>query len=108
MKPPDPEISEEELRYIVNHVVLPPELPQKDDSSNENDDVLLRFVHTAAVSFASQLPSNASRTWEPIITMLSQWMEISQHGTINEIILDQALEGMRAGGMSGDPIHNWP
>lgn len=91
-------VSREELRYIVNHVVLPPELPQEDDSSVSYDDVLLRLVHITAVSFASQLSADDARLWEPIKKMLAQWIEIAQNGSIDDTTLDQALKHIGVGG----------
>lgn len=92
-------VSRKELRYIVNHVVLPPELPQEDDSSVSYDNVLLRLVHTTAVSFASRLSADEAWLWEPIKTMLAQWTRIAQDGSIDDMTLNQALEHIGVGGM---------
>ncbi|KAG6871721.1 hypothetical protein C0995_000804, partial [Termitomyces sp. Mi166 len=57
------------LEYIINHVCLPPRLPQSDDSSMENDLSLLDFVISNAKVFAGSMSSDAL-DWGPIIQML--------------------------------------
>lgn len=34
-----------DLRYVINHVFLPPKLPQKRDSAPQNDRLLTDLVH---------------------------------------------------------------
>ena len=46
------------LLYILNHVFLPPKLPQKDDSGSNNDTSLCRFVCEAARKFTPQIQQN--------------------------------------------------
>lgn len=47
------------MSYVVNHVFLPPQLPQADDSGNyENDVKLLKLCESALKTFQRYLTSH--------------------------------------------------
>ncbi|THU85243.1 hypothetical protein K435DRAFT_764380 [Dendrothele bispora CBS 962.96] len=58
------------LEYIVNHVFLPPKLPQKDDYTMPNEEYLCEIVHQSAMKFRSQYVAQDNVGWNAIINML--------------------------------------
>ncbi|KAH0566189.1 hypothetical protein GP486_000421 [Trichoglossum hirsutum] len=64
------------LRYIVNHVFLPPKLPQQDDSGVVKDTALIEKCLEALTSFQAQVPVKEHPEWEPCIRMLRNMLRL--------------------------------
>ncbi len=65
--------STEELDYIINHVFLPPKLPQEYDDGHQNelrDIALCRLAHEAAVQFPQYLAECHQTQWDVVTRML--------------------------------------
>ncbi|CZR56441.1 uncharacterized protein PAC_06329 [Phialocephala subalpina] len=73
------------LEYIVNHVFLPPKLPQLNDTTPEVEVALTKLFHHTLISFIGLLPEDDQDDWIKLPPMLS-------------ILLDD--------GNSGNPIRN--
>lgn len=64
------------LRYIMNHIFMPPKLPQANDDSAENDEALCVTAYRCAVQYVIHLPTEKLPSWRRIIRMLSSIREL--------------------------------
>lgn len=51
------QFSQHELRFFINHLFLPPKLPQEDDHDSRLDDRLLCLVTESLAKFTQLLPA---------------------------------------------------
>jgi hypothetical protein len=82
-----------DLRYIFNHVFLPPKLPQSDDSSHLRNQYLTRLYREALDDAAT---FDTSCKWYKHSTMLKILLSESEDGMISTVDLECALPAMRA------------
>ncbi|PPQ73450.1 hypothetical protein CVT26_010200 [Gymnopilus dilepis] len=71
----DGEPSRQDVLYMLNHVFLPPKLPQADDSKLEHDIALCEFSYRASVDFQGLLPEDQQQQWSSIVRMLEMLLE---------------------------------
>ncbi|KAI9773044.1 MAG: hypothetical protein M1835_006205 [Candelina submexicana] len=92
-------ISGEDLSFIINHVILPPRLPQEDDSNTwYGSQALLRLVHEQIISFIERSPSQDANLWRPAVKMFGLWREcLGQNGAINTKLVQDALSQLKPG-----------
>ncbi|KIM42919.1 hypothetical protein M413DRAFT_409020 [Hebeloma cylindrosporum] len=74
----------EDTLYILNHVFLPPKLPQADDHEANRDVVLCRLVYDSSKEFSTLLSQSQQAQWSSVIQMLKNLLESTQ-------VLDQNL-----------------
>lgn len=88
------------LRYIINHIFLPPGLPQQDDYTLENDRVLCEELLSSARHYRSKLLSadNVIR-WDPMLTMLHNLHEFHNEDGLSKDRVKVAMTKMQPGGM---------
>ncbi|KAG8950798.1 hypothetical protein FRC03_012736, partial [Tulasnella sp. 419] len=60
--------------FIINHVFMPPKLPQEDDVDEENEQALCETVYEAAKEFANYLSEEERTHWNRIRRMLNQFL----------------------------------
>ena len=96
------EISKPQLEYIVNHVFLPPKLPdsaEPKDLASESDGLLCRLVLDAASEFSGEdggtTYTQNSHHWGFIIKLLQNLLLPSSTATIQD-----SLYAMQRGGVS--------
>jgi hypothetical protein len=92
-------INQQQLQYIVNHIFLPPELPQKDDKNLENDRAMCDVLYTSACSYYASLPSDGQIRWDPIVKMLQNLCNFHKPDVLYKDLLESAIERMQPGGM---------
>jgi hypothetical protein len=63
------------LDYIVNHVFLPPRLPQEDDGNSKNDSILIEECKSALCLFQACLPVEERSQCDTPILMMSKMLE---------------------------------
>lgn len=83
--------SRNDLLYILNHVFLPPKLPQKDegdDARHVHDIALISLVHEAAGDFLTTVSAEYSQRWSSIITMLERLKDYTEALNQDEIAPD--------------------
>lgn len=70
----------ETLHYILNHVFLPPEAPQKDDNAQPNlgDIALCRLACDEAVRFPPYLLGRQQKQWGIVTKMLQNLLDTTQ------------------------------
>lgn len=64
------------LFYLINHVFLPPKLPQKEDSDVVQESALIEECEAALRSFQAHLPSNEHWRWAACTRMLSNMLKM--------------------------------
>lgn len=88
-----------ELEYIINHVFLPPKLPQKDDTNVTNSVCLVEQLLAALTSFRDHLPEQSRSEWMPCIKMVGNLLELQDHlGGLVATKLETRLVEMFDGG----------
>ena len=88
------------LNYIVTHVILPPKLPQEDDSGFHNDTALLQQIETALSDFRALCPPQQQSHWTTCSNMVKNMLRMRDHGgNLIEEEAKIAFKTMEAGGM---------
>lgn len=89
----------EELNYIINHVFLPPHLPQKDDSGVKETNALIDMVLAASELLQNHIPEQEHSEWLPCIKMMRNMRKLKdKSGNIIAKKLKTALKEMLDGG----------
>jgi hypothetical protein len=89
------------LRYIINHIFLPPKLPQKDNSGTDKDIALIVEFEAALKLFQAYVPSQEQRRWAACIRMLKGMLELRDpSGDLIPEKVEAALGSMTDQGMS--------
>ncbi|KAF8962069.1 hypothetical protein BDZ97DRAFT_1759482 [Flammula alnicola] len=68
----------EDLIYVLNHVFLPPKLPQKDDNDTDHDVALCRFAYNASLEFAGFLSQCQQGQWSIVSRMLNNLLKTTR------------------------------
>jgi hypothetical protein len=105
-------IVDKDLKYIIDHVFLPPKLPQKYDSeTHRKDSLLLDYVAKVSKSFADTLaipikdqPSSELKVWTIIQKSLKVMGRLYADGGIARDELETALRRMDINGESYSPL----
>lgn len=91
--------SRDDLLYILNHVFLPPKLPQEDEGDDARDIhniALASLVHEAAVDFLSLVSAEYTERWSAIIKMLELFKRYTEALNQDDVAAD--MMGMVQGG----------
>ena len=87
------------LDYIINHVFLPPKLPQKDDSDVTKASSLVEELLAALESFQAHVPEQERLEWVHCIKMVRNMLQIRDHfGGLLAKDVETALREMVNGG----------
>ena len=86
------------MRYILNHVFLPPKLPQKDDYDADLDAALCRLVYDAALEFAAFLSESQQGRWSTVSRMLRNMRDSA--GVLDNHMLVTNILVLEIGGQS--------
>ncbi|KAL8856035.1 MAG: hypothetical protein Q9178_007344 [Gyalolechia marmorata] len=92
--------SKQDIEYIINHVVLPPKLPQEAEDSKTvatAEQALLSLVLSTAHRFCQQCTSEFKSIWQVVTGMLSRWISLQPHGPPLKMALVSALLEMKTG-----------
>ncbi|KAL8715171.1 MAG: hypothetical protein Q9220_001129 [cf. Caloplaca sp. 1 TL-2023] len=96
----------EQLQYFVNHVVLPPKLPQTADEQRlvvEAERALLDLVVSTASRFEHQSTQEYRNSWLIVHKMLSNWADSTPRDGISQKTLTERFVAMEVG--DSLPIH---
>lgn len=102
----------EDLKYILDHLFLPPRLPKgRDEQTRRKDGVLLSFLHEASIIFIDDLKTSASfsnehsrETWERLSRMLSCMATLHCSENLIQQEVEDALQNMEINGEGIDYI----
>ena len=67
------------MDYIINHVFLPPKLPQKDDSDTRKSASLIDELLAALRSLQPHISEQERLEWTPCIKMVGKMLELRDH-----------------------------
>ena len=93
--------SKDELEYIINHVVLPPRLPQQaepDEFVAKAEEALLSEVLSVLRPFLQQSTAQFKAPWSIVQKMLSCCVTAKLLGDLSEELLTEAMLTMEPGG----------
>ncbi|OHF02115.1 hypothetical protein CORC01_02694 [Colletotrichum orchidophilum] len=91
--------------YIIHHVFLPPQLPQADDFSPENESALLRFVRDSVVDFRNYVPSSQADSVGIAIGLMEAMIRIHQPlGDTVAVEQDELFQSLQHLARDGDII----
>ena len=87
------------LKYVINHIFVPPRLPNRADGTPTLEAALLSLVSDLARAFTSRLESKSTPRvgWEVISKMLSTAAELHED-ELTEDSINAALTSMEPGG----------
>ena len=89
------------LGYLIDHVFLPPKLPQEDDECPKNSEALINVCLTTLSEFTHCLPAEERGEWEPLLEMLQYMLAVrDEHGNLVRENLVDIVDGMNSGGMA--------
>lgn len=88
------------LRYIINHVFLPPKLPQAADRGHLHDHSLIETVRDAAILFSKEvlLDSSQKDGWGIVSQMLDSMATVHRKTYLEYTGLLEAFQKMSPGG----------
>ena len=75
--------TQEDLDFIISHVILPPKLPHEQESSDvleKGELALVSLVQEIAKAFSSLLPPRKARKRQAIITMFERSRHLCKYG----------------------------
>jgi hypothetical protein len=82
------------LEYLINHVFLPPKVPQEDDYNADYERLLLKVVLDALTIFKRHIPTDWLSATESVMHMVKDLENmLDNHGFINEKQLKELLKG---------------
>jgi hypothetical protein len=87
------------LRSVIEHVFLPPRLPQagpSEETEHKTNVALCNSLVDAALEFLEIIPSSQHHLWKHMIKM----MELACRAPFEEADLQQIFSDMAVGGMS--------
>lgn len=88
------------LEYIINHVFLPPKLPQEDDRDSAKSAALAEELVEALRAFRTYSTQQDLPTWTSLARMVENMSRIrDESGDMNPDKLEQTLLQMVDGGM---------
>lgn len=95
-----------ELDYIIDHVVLPPQLPQGAESAQltaSAEKILLDWTLTTVRHFRRRCSPELMKAWVFVQDMLSRWSATNPHIDLSQPLLEQAISTMKPGGEIDGP-----
>ena len=99
----DEERRKENLSYIVNHVFMPPQLPQEDEQADgfyDQEHALCAVALESAVKFFERMPPVYQEEGARVVKMLEHFQELNGPRAFERDDLAKKLEGMSVGGTS--------
>ena len=89
-----------ELDYFINHIFLPPKLPQKHDSDAAREHALCVFMRKCTNQFLSLLPASQKKTWAPSFRFLGHLCDLYENDALAGDFLEGKLRHLGNDGMS--------
>lgn len=87
------------LQYLVNHVFMPPKVPQEDDYNAKNDGELCGTVLKCAEDYVRHLPAEKHFLWNRVARILRRLRDLHA-SNFNSQTLKSLLSEMVSGGDS--------
>lgn len=91
------DIAQETLEFIINHVFLPPKLPQKaDEGTGGGNAMLLKLIQHAAETYTRRITMET--LWKPVVEMLKNLCELESSDSHSASTFSNAVRSMKTGG----------
>jgi len=87
------------LDYAINHIFLPPRLPNASDHSPHLEAGLITLVRDFAEKFV-QVEDVQSTDWVTVTRMLASMSRVHDGGTMSEHTVAKEIDAMQCGGRS--------
>lgn len=95
--------------YLINHIILPPRLPQGSDEDPENEAVLIETTLKTLQSFSHGVPAADQAVILPVSGMISNIQAVrGEDGSLREDGIIHALRRLRSKGKDISPISYRP
>jgi hypothetical protein len=95
------EMSMSTLEYLFHHVFLPPKLPNEDDRSAQQDDLLLGFAQDCLAQFSSMVGEQHKLAFEELCAMIQGMRQVRNPlGHLDERVLLEALQRLSFSGIT--------
>ena len=93
------------LVFVINHLFLPPALPNESDRTPEHEASLIRIFKDCAETFAHHFEpqSNSRCAWDVITRMFAATALLHDRGTVEEDQLEKQIGDMGVGGEHSGP-----
>lgn len=95
------EIDDNSLTSIINHVFLPPKLPQKGEINHnieKYNEELLRLCTTAAQNYRDRQSWEVHSLWEPAVRMLENFSYLHNPSFLDSGAFSKTVKQMETGG----------
>ena len=87
------------LHYFINHVFLPPKLPQKDDNEASKSAGLILELLAVLKSFQNLSKESKNSEWTPVVEMAETMLRVrDSFGGLLAKELETKLDNLREGG----------
>lgn len=94
-------ISPDEAQFFLNHLFLPPKLPDQSDHDHAAKKLLTLFA-TIAHKYGDSLDQAERLEWLPIANSISTWRDVYSPGTLCEKVIEERLKSMDYQGMESN------
>lgn len=104
-------LPKESIEYLINHVVLPPRLPQKAESptvSRKGEQDLLRLVLGQVRAYSIKSSPDLGELWRIAEEMLIQWITLNVTEKLSSEALNKVFGSMRPTGKLGRDNCRYP
>ncbi|KAI9840424.1 MAG: hypothetical protein M1837_001637 [Sclerophora amabilis] len=91
-------LSSDHLTFLINHIVLPPKLPQAEESGEHGrGNSLLQFVLESAEAYCSLSHPDYQKQWSTVVKSFQSWVKLQEDGEVVEKELVNAMRAMKRG-----------
>ena len=88
--------SHTDLEFIINHVILPRQLPPSQEQDRHAlEDALLQFLRSTAEQYCTVCPAESLVHWKRILGTLTQWSAYLRHGLFSSSVLSSQIDAMQ-------------
>jgi hypothetical protein len=93
------DIGMDSLSFIINHVFLPPKLPQEAEADlGERNPTLLRVVRDIAKSYHERRGHDRDDQWTPAVKMLTTLGQLENNNSLDPTAFRKSVRHMESGG----------
>lgn len=98
-------MNKEDLEFLINHIVLPPKLPQAEEQDRrQKEGVLLQILSETVNEFTLLVEENEDahiiKTWRFMKRMFSSMKELHSSRILDKYVLEKKLNNLQIGGAS--------
>ncbi|KAG8923469.1 hypothetical protein FRC02_011119 [Tulasnella sp. 418] len=95
--------SENLTPFIINHVFMPPKLPQSEDDDPEH--TLCESIHKAAGEFSNYLSAKDRQLWNPVVKLLKNFCKAHRSSQLSEEVVAKLMKDMHSGDTLALHVH---